>query len=393
MREVKTFAFHALLEEIHDNSKKIEKYLTDKRLTQAERTILKCWSSLRKCDYQNIYQTLEKLNTQYDPFVDIQKNLVLAIAYNNDGRNLDAFRLLQNVLLELSSYKNIDKIYFLALYNFFVCSFNLKNMVEMRICLGHMHAMQLDDRQKTYYLSCMFQYSWLNNDEQQAHDLIAQLKKYKKYMSEAMSMAYAIGRFMFYFKYDQHKQCYAVLNEIKKVRSYYNQSNFIYMKSMLDHITKMTPIYVYQRFFKDNMQLYHQLMVIKALEEDNQELAFEHWRELQTTNRFLFAEKFKYNGAKDLFSVALQLHREKLGNPDIQKIEFATHEEALFYFLNLADSPVSVDKIYSFVWHEKMPDKLAMTKLKKLISRARAKYNVEIVYRKGCYQLVKKNVA
>jgi hypothetical protein len=393
MREVKTFAFHALLEDIHDNSKQIEKSLSDKRLTQAERSILKCWSYLRKCDYSAIYTTLEHLNTDYDAFVETQKNLVLAIAYNNDGRHLDAFRLLQSVLLELSSYKNIDKIYFLALYNFFICSFNLKNMVEMRICLGHMSTMALDARQTAYYLNCQFQYSWTNHEVEKAHELIEQLKKYKKYMSEAMSMAYAIGRFMFYFKFDEHDKCYAVLNEIKKVRSYYNQSNFIYMKTLLDHITKMTPIYAYARSFKDNMQLYHQLMVIKCLEEDQPQLALEYWLELQTINRFLFADQFKYNGSKDLFAVALSLHLEKLQRPELEKVIFANHEDAVYYLLSHSHQPVSVENIYAFVWNEQMPDKLAMTKLKKLISRARVKYAVEIIYRKGCYLLLKKNAA
>jgi hypothetical protein len=345
----------------------------------------------REKDYKAIYKALYDLNTHYDTFVDIQKHLVLAIAYNNDGRNLDAFKILQNVLLELSSYKEIQKIYFLALYNLFICSFNLKKIDEMKICLARMTSMKLSDRQKAYYLNCLFQYSWFSNNDDRALEVIDEIKPYKKYMSESMTMAFAIGRFMFYFKNDEYQNCYKVLNEIKKVRSYYNQSNFIYMKSLLDHVVDRAPIYVYERSFKDNMQLFHQLMVIKCLEEDNQDLAHDHWLELQSINRFLFSDDFKYNGKKDLFSVALSLHQHE--NAVVEKNNFKTHEEALYHLLLNATSPVSVEKIYAYVWDEKMPDKLVMTKLKKLVSRVRVKYAVEIAYRKCCYQIVTKNVA
>ncbi len=390
-RKIKTTTFVHILKDIHLNCQNIPKFLDDKRLTLAEKKILRCWTFLRRGEHKLIHETLGNIDTSYDELVDSQKNALIGMAYNNAGDPYKGAEYLRKTLEVLPRYQDIGNVYFIALYSYFYCSFNTKNTNEMAIVLELIKKFpHKNSRQETYYLHCLFNFHAFNNHRDQANAILKKLHHQTNLMSEPVFMGYSVGRYLFYIKEEDFKSCYAVLDEIKKRRSFYSKSNYLFMRTLLDNYVHNDPIYAYEKDFADDKILFHQMMTIKSLEESNRELADMYWRKLSQYNPKLFASDFTYNGPKDIFQLCLSKHLKPTTTEEIPIDHLPKKkEDALVFILEKANHQIPMEELYQTIWQKNVVDKADIMKLKKMVSRLRQSRNLDIQYRKGCYRLVK----
>lgn len=389
-KKIKTKAFAKVINEIHLTYDKLAKILADKRLTSTEKKLIQCWHMLRKGEFAEILVTLKSVDADYDNLVMAQKDLLTGIALIWEGNLVKALELIKNSVFLLSQYEDIGNVYFLSLYNYFICSINLKNKSEMELALTLLSEFSgKDERQSVTYLNCVFNYESFCNNHDKAEAMIRELDQLKDVMNDSIFMAYSTGKYIHYVKTEQFAKCYEVLEERKKRRSFYIRANYLFMRVLLDNYCHKTPIYVYERDFKDSPFLFWQIMVIKFLEEKKIDQATAYWNKLRQTMPAIYQSNFSYHGPKDIFSLCLKLHLQVEDSVDFSN-KPEKKEDVLVYLLHQSKSAITMDTIYQEIWGKEIVDKTDIDKLKKLVSRVRKNRNIDIKYKKGCYYIDKK---
>lgn len=387
--KVVTKAFVGIINEIHLSYDKLEKVLSDKRLTQSERKIIQCWYYLRKGLPQKILDTVSNIETSYDPLVDSQKKLLKGISLIWLGDLKQALVLIKDSVSELKDYEGIGNVYFLSVYNYFICSLNLKNEKELDQAFLLLNQIKtLDEKQKISVLTCQFHYYNFKNNFLETEKSIEALEPVKAKMNESIFMAYSTGKYIFYIKTEQFKKCYSILDQIKKRRSFYSRSNFLFMKSLLENYCEDKPIYAYERDFKDSPFLHWQLMVIKSLEEGKKAEAKTYWKKLELQMPHIYKPEFQYQGGKDIFNFCLKKHLHHEIDENLHLPE--KKEDALLFILQSSKKPIPFETLHQMIWAKEIGSKNDIDKLKKLVSRLRKNKEVSIAYKKGCYFLSKK---
>lgn len=388
-KNIRTKFFAMIINEIHLSYDHLDKILADKRLTNAEKKIIQCWNYLRKGQAKNILEIVETIETEYDDLVNAQKKLLTGISLIWEGNLKKALVMIKEATFELEEFEGIGNIYFIAVYNYFVCSLNLKNEKELNQSMNLLSIIpNLDEKQKITRLSCSFYFYNYFNDFKKARLCIKELEKVKDKMNDSIFMAYHTGKYMFYIKSEEYDLCFKVLDDIKKRRSFYSKSNYLFMRILLENFVNKTPIYAYERDFVDSPFLYNQIMVIKLLEESKPIEAKIYWNKLAFELPLVFSENFTYLGPKDIFSLCLKTHLKKDADTTFKLPE--KKEDALILLLQKNNGCLSIETIYQKLWDEELLDKEDIGKLKKLVSRVRKNQNQNIKFKKGCYHLLKK---
>lgn len=398
MKNVNAKTFIDALRNYQDGPKKMQKYFSDQRLTIAEKKILECWMLLGDNHFFKILSILDGLSTSYDPLVEAQKYLILGITLNNKSECQQAIPLILKSYEVIRTYP-IPRHHFIAINNLFIAYLNYKDEKGMKYCLDEMKKMKLEGvRQKIMLLHARFNYLAFKGELQKAWTFLEEADQYRDEMTDVAAIGHFVNQYVYYVKAGEFEKCFEVLARMKKQRKFYHSENYNYMKMMLEHYLKNTPLYVYATDFEDHSTLYYQLRVIKFLEEDDREGALRSWKELQRVAPHIYKNEFSYQGDVSIFSLCLKKH---LSGKSDHRIDFETmpagKEERLSYILNKISSPIKKETLYEYIWGKAMQDKDDIVKLKKLISRLRVNGGVEISYRKGCYQLIqvgdKKDVA
>ena len=196
---------------------------------------------------------------------------------------------------------------------------------------------------------------------------------------------------MLFAKNKEYTKCYQVREEYKKVSGNVVRANYAYMKTLLDHISKDAPIYVYASDYDEFPELYQQLEVIKHLKAGDINGARKFWKKLSTHNPSLYLNDFDFTGDYTLFAQGLKrylAHTEKveIDQTEIDKLR-APMEKLSFIFLT-ASRPLRHEELISIIWKEEFTD-AAMARIRKLISRYNLKNSVKIIASQGTYQLDK----
>lgn len=387
-KKLKVIAFIEALNAFHTDFRETQKYFKDQRLTQAEKKILECWLMLRDRHFNEILAMMPKLVVDYDELVSSQKNLIWGITHNNRNEYDKALPLIQQALIEIKPYQ-VPRLEFNVVNNLFIVYLNLKDEQGMRETLLHLESLPTENQfQLICCLNWRFSYHSFLGEMTEAGAVLDELETIASSMSEVQVIQHQINKFVFFAKLESFDQCEAVLQAMKKNRKFQASSNFIYMRSMLDHLHKNKPLYVYQRDFDGHPFLFHQLKVIQSLEAANLEEAHDHWRKLRQLDPRTFKENFKYAGDKSIFSLALVKYANQM--MDCSEIETGegNKEEVLLSFLMKAKSPLRKEFLYEKIWGEPLLDKSDAVKLQKLVSRVRQKTGADIQFKKECYVLL-----
>lgn len=389
MKTVKVKTFLQALQTFHVNVRSMKNFLSDKRITQSEKKILECWLMLRENRLDEILEVLPKLNTDYDLLVGSQKNLIWGMALSNKTHFKEAIPYMRKAVDELASF-DLEHQRFTALYNLFIAYLNLKNKKGMEETLGHLREIEPETkRQEIILLQCEFNYCSLIGEYGSAKSFLRQLDSYRPHMNDGLVASTLTSKFLFYVKLEDFKSCEKTMEEMKKQRKFQLSSNYTFMRLMLDHYLHQKTLYVYPQEFKDQPISFYQLKVIQCLEEQNPDEAKTYWKKLQISAPDVYGPDFKYHGDKCIFSLCLDKH---LSQPK-KSLEFSNlpenKVEALYMILSEASTPVRKETIHQLLWKEELIEKSDNLKLKKVISRVREKYDVDIQFKKGCYCIEK----
>jgi hypothetical protein len=237
--------------------------------------------------------------------------------------------------------------------------------------------------------------SLLLNDKEKASEIIADLDKEKDKMSESMKIGHAYDKFNYYLVNKDLRACLNCLGEIKKCRSFQLSDNYTYLKIFLEHLVLEEPIYVYPHQFKTNQTFYLHLKLIQSLAQVDIKSAKDIWAKLISIGPDLYNKDFTVKDKASLLSYALEKYRPYLSFETYkEKIKSeatqGNKEKVLYELLTSSQFPLSKEFIHKIIWGNDISDKEDMTKLKKLVSRIRQTYQIEIRFQNNCYSIIQK---
>ena len=378
--------FYKTFLEINLDPRKVKQALVDKRLTRIEKDILESYILIRNNQNSEALIRLEALAVSEFPFVEALKNLLIGISLNNNSYFAEAE---QAIWKSIPALKSLESHYFLFVGYFNLCIIynNSRELVRMGEMIEAMELIPFESElQHTRMLRCKFNYYSEMNNIEQAMSVLNAIEPRKSTMPEGDIISQLVFEFMFFVKQKDFGKCSSLLVEMKKFRKFNLTENFNFMKKMLHHLTDGGPIYAYQADFQNTPVLYHQIKVIQAMEEKNENLAREHWNSLVEKNANIYKNNFEYNGVTCLFSLCLEKHQNVFSHPVELKIqEGQTKLDTLIELLSAAKSPLSGPYIYEIIWGEHPVEKQDMNKLLRLIYRAKTERRISIRFRKGTY--------
>ncbi len=388
MSILKPKTFLEALKLVHSNPKKAKTFLNDKRLTLAEKKILNGWFQLKNCLHNQIIEDIGTLVVESE-LVESQKILILGLTYNNMGELNQASSYLHKAI-ELIEKHPLPEHQFICVYNLFIISYNLSNEEDMINALNLMDVLSstgLNDRQTICHLQSKFNYSTFKNEFHKASVFLEELEFKKSTMSDPVIMSHLISKFQFFLKQNLFDDCEKTMEEMKKYRLFRHSPNFIFMRLSLDHLMHNGPLYFYEKDFKDSKLLFHQLKVIKSLEESNFKEAEKYWDILSKTDPVIYQENFVYNGQVNLFSLCLSKYKVQKQTFDVTPDLSKNKSEAIIMLLQKTSYPIPKEELFECLWGRKPMDQSDEDKLKNLIYYVRKNKCLEITFRKGCYSL------
>ncbi|MBA2404754.1 MAG: hypothetical protein H0V66_08285 [Bdellovibrionales bacterium] len=127
-------------------------------------------------------------------------------------------------------------------------------------------------------------------------------------MNDNHKSGFFLDQFDFYFKTDQHENCYAILEQMTRIKKFHLGANYKFMKGVLNNLTTNGPLYLYENNFSDYPLLLFQIKVLRALEEKQMPQAQKAWEQLREFSTTVYLPNFQYTGDKCLFSECLKKH-------------------------------------------------------------------------------------
>jgi hypothetical protein len=385
--------FLSALEQLHANPLQFNKYFSDKRLSFSEKKILQAWLCLKKSDFSSVIAILNTITTSDYPLVTVQKNLLLAVVSNNFGEFKQAFDYLEQALIQLDRAE-YPEMSFTVYFNYFITAANACNVKKMKMALTELEVIAPNrTHQKLALKESQFTYYAYIESYQLAEKYLIELEAEIKHMTPANLMSFLISKFIYLINTNNMNQARHTLNKLKKIRSYRLSSNYIYMKSLLDHLMDGTSIYLYDYQFKDNLLLFYQSQVIRFLSERDIEQAHSYWSKLAKFNQHHYQDNFHYAGEKGLFSRCLAKHQLQLEQTPIKTSKNISKSQLIIEYLIKANGPVNKEILFEWVWGRKVNHKDELRSLSALISKIKSRQKIQITYKNNCYELMKKKVA
>lgn len=370
--------------------KDLKLYLTDKRLTGVEKKIIEACIMLKESkNLEAIDHIIDQASS--DQVVVSYKHFVLGWAYTGIGTISEARANYKLALEYIRPYNLKNYEYLINYYLFFAC-LNQKDTAEVKKMAAYFDDYIPENvKESGCRLRCLFCYFSYIEDFEQAEKLLKKLEKLDVELHPSAQLNILIDKFILYIKKENFQACEKTLEEIKKIRNYRHKSNFKFMKTLLEHLMYDKVIYAYESDYEEIPLLHWQIQVIKHLEEGNSSEAHFYWSKLSEFEPRVYCSDFNYQGDKCLFSICLKKHIES--KDDFEDIKNLPENkiEALIMILSHSSAPLRQEWIYEKIWKEPSPSKTVLNnRLASMVARIRKEKHLDIVYKKGCYQMQNK---
>jgi hypothetical protein len=377
--------FLEILKTVSTDHRKVKYALGDKRLSFEEKEIVSAYIELAHNENELVLNRISKLAKSENEYVYAQKNLLLAIAHNNLGHFQQAKHFIFESLLLLET-QGLTYYQFIALHNLFTIECNLKNKQGMAICLQKLERLDLDSHFQLSRLRCHFNYHVHLENWDKASELRQSIRSQFDLLTNSDQIAHLIDEFEFYLKQDHYDDCFATLEEMKNHRNYNLKENYNFMKKLLLHLTKGSPLYSSQDEFEHFPILKYEFKIIQALSSGQKNAAVEAWKKLETLYPSLFAADFNYLGDKCLFSLCINKHLQVL-DKEISKAQGETIIEQLKFIFESNPGPFAKEDLYKMLWGSEPKTKDDFIRLSRSIYRLKNKYDIHLKLAKGAYSL------
>lgn len=393
--KVKTF-IHAI-RTVSINSAKAKTFLQDKRLSQSEKIILNCFLHYRDNDLEQIITDLKSITEYNDAVVESQKELLLGLTMTGKGFFPEALKHMERSFSLLQD-QGLPYFEYLITYNQFIISFNMKNQKLMKKFLDKLKQLSLEkDTDCLLVMRCFLNYHLFTNNLEKARQVIDEIDVMFPLdkMVDPDAPSYLIDKMNFSIKSENFDESMEILEKMKNYRKFRLTENFQFIKLLVENITNDSPIYFSDTHFKRVPVLFHQMKVIRALEEGKQGEANDHWKKLSLLSPEIYQPNFLFKGDKCLFSIALmkQLEKLKIAEAPVIISDNSSQHEKIITILKQAKVPVGRDFLFKSVYGKEAETKEDYLRLSKVIYRLKIKLEIEIHYKKGCYFLEKVQTA
>lgn len=385
--------FLAAIDCFTDNMQKFKRYYNDKRLTQAEKAMLKSKVELRKGNFQKALELLEFTTT--NPFLKAYQLYYQGNLLNNAAKSHEAIPLLKESYLRFMKLEDKVKAYF-PLYALIITLINQRNATQVEFYLKELGKMHLNDPyQQSSFLRAKALYFSLLEDNETALKYINKALAIKSSKLETRMAFFLVAKFVIYFKLHRYNECEQILADYKDVNGFADSANYNFMRIMLSHFLHDAPIYAYPKHFKGVAELEYQVNTIKHLSVAETDLAKIYWAKLQDINPALYREGFVYTGDYGLFGACLAKHQRKNENKtlsfNLDELKGST-QERLYSILMNSSKTHSKEELIKLIWDEEYTLENSQ-RFNKLLSRVKKKYGLEVRVRKGSYRLIKSSLA
>ena len=380
--------FYKFLVDFSKAPERMKQAFEDNRLTKTEKLIIDGYLKIRNNQNHEVIETMKGTGPSSLKFVESQRLLLLGSASNNLSQFEDAKNYL-HASIEILKELEASYFFFFAHFTLFWIYANLNETLKMKAALDVMESVHLEnEHQQMRLMRCQFCYHQVANNNDQAQIVMEKIERRAQELSESDIISFYIDKFTFFIQIENFNQAGQILGEMKKHRKFNLNENYNYMKKLLDHIVKDLPIYAYEDEFENTPVLLHQIKVIQGLEEKKLEVAKHHWDLLQATSPKVYSENFQYAGPKCLFSICLNKNLQKIIDKSSIKISSGTNKlDSLISLLQGHKAPLPAGLIYEMIWGTPPTEKEDLKKISRLISRAKKEKNLNIVFRKGSYEL------
>ena len=392
---VRCKTFDVYLRELILHPERVKKWMKDRRLTIAEKKILNSHLLIRDNRYSDAIKELQSITNIDIDFVNDHKHLLLGICYNNTGKYAEGYDDLKKAA---KGFQEDSQSYhlFTTLFNLINNLGNLGRVPEMRDIIQKMEELSISGKlQEIRLLRSQFIYASESNNFPESQILLPKIHKLKGEMPESELGAQLICEFIFHIKIEDFDSAKMVLAQMKHHRKFMVSENFHFMNKLLNHLQTDDTLYIYEREFPSpESVLFRQIKVIEALHAQELDEASKHWCFLQEKyGKTSYRDDFKWSGEKCLFSLCLEKH---LNKPKVDKVVLkivagdGPKYQMAYEVLKNAQTPVRSEELYEILYGDLIESKDDLRKLALLMINIRKHYAVQIISRKGTYELVSK---
>lgn len=383
--------FNEILQSFNANPLKAKRSLQDKRMSLAEKTIVKAYLKYRVGKNDLAMKMLDKIQSELSDFVQAHYDLLYGLVSMNLENDQAAEALLEKAYGYFQR-NHFNYFTFTCLSNLFIIQLNQKKRSSLDETFVRLKMQPLDDqRSLARFLILSFSYYSFCEDDSNAQQALAKIESIKKTIPDADYAVHQIQMFSYYVKKEDFEKCKGVLAVMKAQRSYHLPCNYIYMKKLLEHYCDGRAIYLRDEVFSESRQLFHELKVIQAFEERNQEQAQFYWNKLKADYPFIYAKNFEYKGGKSLFSLCLDRYvkEKQLAVPAQYLNSSMGQQEKLSILFQNYQKPYPQEFLCRILWGIEQPQKDDFIRLSRAIYRFKESNGLNIKAKKGCYHLLK----
>lgn len=366
--------------------KRLEKSL----ITPSQIKILWGYHAYRKRDQKKALDLL-KSSPLTSPFIEGVRLYLLGLTYNHIGKFSFARDYLTQARAKFSLSKR-DNFKILNLATLLFCYGNQSLIKQMGEIIDELETINpINEYEKILKVLCKATFLSDSGQFEQANKFIEKALITESEYSGVFEASFRLLKINNYFHLDKIDQCRNALDDYNKATGFKCNSNFRFIKILLEHIIEGQVLYVYKYDFEDSQEQYDQLMVIKSLAEDNQDEAKRYWELLRKHNPEVYLEHFVYQGDAVFFKVALQ---KNLASVDAQLnlehlSKLATIQEKLEYIFENGPDKIKKERLIFLLWGEEDSAE-ARSKLRRALQYFQQKRAVKIKSFQDCYQKMKK---
>lgn len=363
-------------------------YLKSTELSSVEVRIIKSLYTLMRNKPKDALELLNGITTQ-NFFLTAYKHLALGIVFNHMCKYSEASKHLVRSIKLLETNK---------------CYHHLYRPIRM-ISRVYVNLQELKRLKKYYelYLTQIkphtpdelidFEYqvfiSYLENEPQKMRQHIQKIYNLYPEKLEKTKSVYFSLEFMAYTLEKDYDSCYEVLNQYKETNGIKILSNYTYLLSLLNYLTKNAPIYAYQDKYQDNQLIFLEIKVVQQLSLHELSEAQSYWSRLQDLVPELYGDDFTYNGCDNIFALSLKKAKDNLVDQvsplDLDKLlNLNNNDEKLDYIFSY-DSFYSKDDLIKYLWQEEWTPQLD-NRLRTILSRYKKKRSIKLTKTSGKYK-------
>jgi hypothetical protein len=371
-------AFHEAFDLLRKDFNKNKKYLNDKRITFAERQILKSYVALRNNKFSEVFELMDSCSTQNDYF-EAHKQLVLGISYNNLSLFSESARCFSQS--EKLFHKEEDSYFLFYLYlNWYYLATNTVNSKLAEELINKSNSLEIENNRFIALRELIsFDYHANRKDYAKAKKHLNKLKENKRFLYTIDLSAYLIISFNFYMTTDEFDKAQNHLKQLKKIRKYQLTENYKFMSSLMGYLIDDSSIYLREVDLKRTPVLNYQAQTIKHLSYGNVPDALDYWEQLEELDSHLYQDEFDYLGPQNLFFHCLKKAKMNLKKlPQLQLEDLSLEDKLHKLFQNVNDIYLKND-LFFLLYGKEAEGAKDFNKLSKLISRFRKSHSKNIV--------------